>query len=99
MKSVDAITRHIARFGVWYLLALYSVIFITLSSLRHYHFETQTWDMGIFAQTFWNATQGEGLQNRIEETHNHLGVHWSPILWLLVPGYAVFQSPYFLLAI
>lgn len=84
---------------LWILIALYALVFAGVASLRHYNFETQTWDLGIFVQTFWNAAHGNGLTNTIEQVPQHLGVHWSPFLYLLVPGYVLFQSSYYLLII
>ncbi len=84
---------------LWILIGLYIVIFGLITALRHYNFLTQAWDLGIFTQSFWNASHGRGLINTIEQIPNHLGVHFSPFLFLLVPGYALFQSPYYLLFI
>jgi len=88
---------------VWALITLYVLVFGAVVVMRHAHFETQVWDLGIFAHSFWNATQGRGLINTVEQVPNHLGVHFSPFLFLLVPGYAFFQAlseqagPYYLL--
>ncbi len=88
---------------LWMLITLYVLVFGAVVVMRHYHFETQVWDLGIFAHSFWNAVQGRGLINTMEQVQNHLGVHFSPFLFLLVPGYAFFQvlsadaGPYYLL--
>lgn len=78
-------------------MLMYVVVFGIVSSLRHYQFQTQAWDMGIFTQTFWNTVHGNVMHNTIEVIPNHLGVHMSPILFLLVPIFYFFQSPYTLL--
>ncbi|MDO8584770.1 MAG: DUF2079 domain-containing protein [bacterium] len=78
---------------------LYIIIFGVVTALRHYNFQTQTWDMGVFDQLFWNTIHGRIMQGSIEEIPDHFGVHWSPGLLLLVPGYALFPSPYYLLFI
>jgi len=70
-----------------------------ISILRHWHFQTQAWDMGIFVQILWNTAHGRIMQNSIEEVRNHLGVHMSPFLFLLVPGFVLVPSPYYLLAV
>ncbi|MBI2039025.1 MAG: DUF2079 domain-containing protein [Candidatus Niyogibacteria bacterium] len=80
-------------------IAAYILVFGTLTLLRHADFQTQAWDMGIFQQTFWNTIHGRVMQNTIEEIPNHLGIHMSPLLFLLVPGFALFPSPYYLLVI
>ena len=80
-------------------ILIYFLIVGTVAVLRHYQFQTQAWDMGIFEQTMWNTVNGRVMQNSLEEIPNHLGVHMSPFLFLLVPFYAIFPSPYFLLII
>ncbi|OGZ55832.1 MAG: hypothetical protein A3J04_01415 [Candidatus Ryanbacteria bacterium RIFCSPLOWO2_02_FULL_47_14] len=87
------------EYFLWTIIALYVVVFGAFTSFRHYNFYTQTWDMGAFVQTMWNTTQGRIMFNNIEEIHNTLGVHMSPWLFALVPGYLLFQSPYYLLIV
>lgn len=84
---------------LWGMILLYIFVFGVITALRHYNFQTQTWDLAAFVQSFWNAANGRGLINSLEQVPNHLGLHFSPFLFLLVPGYVIFQSPYFLLFI
>lgn len=81
------------------LVAVYFVAFGVMTSLRHYNFQTQAWDLAAFVQTFWNTAQGRIMQNNLEQVGNHLGLHMSPWLLVLAPGYALFQTPYYLLLI
>lgn len=81
------------------MIVAYIVIFGTLSVLRHQNFQTQTWDMAIFDDIFRNTIIGHPMMSRFEEVKNHFGVHFSPFLLLLVPGYALFPSAYYLLII
>ncbi|MBI2406514.1 MAG: DUF2079 domain-containing protein, partial [Candidatus Harrisonbacteria bacterium] len=78
---------------------LYVIVFDLVVSFRHHNFQTQTWDMGVFTQLFWNTVHGRIMQGSIEELPNHFGIHWSPGLLLLAPGYALFPSPYYLLIV
>lgn len=78
---------------------IYAAVFGLVTAFRHYNFQTQTWDMGVFGQLFWNTINGRVMQGSIEEIPNHFGIHWSPGLLLLAPGYALFPSPYYLLII
>ena len=80
-------------------ILIYIVIFGAVTSLRHYNFQTQAWDLGIFTQVMWNILHGNGMSTTLEFVENHFAVHMSPILFLLAPGYAVFQNPYYLLII
>lgn len=82
---------------LWLFIIAYVLILGSVSIARHYNFQTQTWDMGIFDQIMWNSAHGRWMQNSIEETSNHLGVHMSPWLFALVPGYFLFPTPYYLL--
>lgn len=84
---------------VWGMIGLFFVVLTVMVSVRHYNFQSQAWDMGIFVQTMWNTTEGRVMQNSLEELPHHLGVHASPFLFLLVPLYALFSSPYILLAL
>ena len=74
----------------------YGAIFAALSILRHVTFRTQTWDLGIFEQSFWNTLQGNVMYN-VFENANHLSVHFSPFLFTLVPIYAIAPGPTILL--
>ena len=76
---------------------IYIIIFGVVTSLRHYNFQTQAWDLGIFDQVVWNIANGNGMSTTLEFVQNHFAVHMSPILYLLAPGYMLFPSPYFLL--
>ncbi len=88
-----------AFFAVLAAIFVYIAVVGSVSVARHYDFQTQAWDMGIFFQTFWNTAQGRIMQNSIEEVPNHLGVHMSPIIFVLLPGFLIFPSPYYLLII
>ena len=78
-------------------IILYIAVLGTVAYARHYNFETQSSDLGIFTQIFWNMVHGNGMTSSLEEILHHLGIHMSPFLYSLVPGYIIFQSPYYLL--
>lgn len=80
-------------------IGAYVLVFGAMTSLRHYNFETQGWDLGIFAQIMWNITHGNGMATTLEFAGNHFAVHMSPFLFVLAPLYALFSSPYALLVI
>ena len=78
-------------------IGAYMFVFGAMTSLRHYNFETQAWDLGVFAQIMWNITHGNGMATTLEFANNHFAVHMSPFLFLLAPLYFLFSSPYALL--
>ena len=82
---------------LWFAIASYVIVMGVLVVLRHYQFQTQAWDLGLFTQTLWNTLQGRIMQNSIEEIPQNLAVHMNPVMFLLVPLYALFPTPYALL--
>ncbi|MEO6463044.1 MAG: DUF2079 domain-containing protein, partial [Candidatus Eisenbacteria bacterium] len=49
-------------------------------------------DPAIFENMLWNAAHGNGLRTALEGGRHHLAVHFSPILYLFVPPYALAPS-------
>ena len=82
---------------LWFAIASYVIVMGVLVVLRHYQFQTQAWDLGLYTQTLWNTLQGRIMQNSIEEIPQNLAVHMNPVMFLLVPLYALFPTPYALL--
>ena len=80
---------------------VYIVVLSTLTSLKHYCF--RTFDFGIFVQIFWHSTHGNYMFTQPRGTPLHptsfLGVHFSPLLMVLIPLYKLIPSPYVLLVL
>lgn len=82
-----------------WLLALAAFVFLFVPSwLRWQGFAVQSFDFGIYAHGFWNAAQGNGFVNSIEYG-DHLRSHAAPMLYALLPFYALAPSPLTLLAL
>lgn len=83
-----------------------SVLFILLTAfisyftiMRYNCYSSATFDFGIFTQMFENMFQ-TGLPNTTVERNiamSHFGIHFSPSLYLLLPGYFLFPRPEYLL--
>jgi len=80
------------------LITGYIAIVGAVVCMKHSVFQSHAYDLGIFSQLFWSAANGFGLQSSILG-HHFLGEHFSPILYLLVPGYRVWPSPFYLLIV
>lgn len=82
------------------LVAIYVIGMGILVTLIHSLYLT-THDLAIFEQSFWTTIhQGEFFSNTVDTIyHCSFGAHNSPILFLLIPLYLIFQSPLFLLLI
>lgn len=81
------------------------VLFIVILTLIHTfiqinfyeHFMLGHADFGHFTEELKNAWSGRGLRcDSFENTR--LGWHFVPLLYVLVPGYALWPSPYYLMA-
>lgn len=87
-----------------YFAVVFTQIVAVLGFLRYLTFYTNAWDLGIFQQALWTTGHdGRLLFYTAELPWNSsgslLGVHWSPILFLLVPIYFVAPSPLTLMVI
>jgi uncharacterized membrane protein len=76
--------------------AAYSLVYITLSLLRHESYHSFGFDLGLFNQVFWNTTQGRPFESTMSQAlpipHSLLGDHFSPIFIFLMPFY--FANPH-----
>lgn len=85
------------------LVMLYLAFLSFIVLVRHYSFETSTWDLGIFSQACYTTLKGKLFYYTAELYANPggsvFGVHFSPILFLVLPFYAVFPAPETLLII
>ncbi|MEW6008958.1 MAG: DUF2079 domain-containing protein [Candidatus Omnitrophota bacterium] len=75
------------------------ILFCVLGMIRHISLSTTAWDMGIFDQALWNTLQGDILFSSIRGNMSLLGDHFEPILFLLVPVYALFPHVFTLIVI
>ena len=89
MKIKDKISTYSDRKILLAVFLLLALNFTVLSIMRHLSFSTLSWDMGLFDQALWNTTRGDILFSSIRGNMSLLGDHFEPILFLLVPFYAI----------
>lgn len=87
-----------------FLIVFYGILFSGITITRYYAFKTNAWDFGIFTQSLWTTlNSGKLLYYTCELFVNpsgcFFGVHFSPILFLVLPFYAVFERPETLLVL
>jgi uncharacterized membrane protein len=112
MKAIKAISAKFEAFDnkwparTWPIHAMflgYVVVLSVASLVRHYSFQTSAWDLGIFDQAFSSTLSGRLFYYTAELYANPggsiFGVHFSPVLFLAVPFYAILKSPATLLVI
>lgn len=81
-------------------LFLFTTVFFSYyTSLRYQNFQNATFDFGIFAQMFENMATTGAPTTTVERSYemSHFGVHFSPVFYLLLPGYMIFRSPLYLI--
>ena len=83
---------------------MYVEVLCAYGYFRYPTFFTNAWDIGIFQQAIWTTgADGRLFYYTAELPWNSsgslLGVHWSPILFLIVPFYAALPGPLTLIVI
>jgi len=83
---------------VWIVALVRFVDWYHISSMRHQHFHSQGYDLGLMSHVLQNFIRGEGLTSSlIVSGGSFLGHHFSPILYLLAPFYYFCPNPEILL--
>jgi uncharacterized membrane protein len=85
-------------------IATYAAVFSGYTIFMHYAFKTYAWDLGVFTQSLWSTINlGKpfyySIEAQVNPSQNFLGAHFSPVLVLVLPFYAIYQSPITLLVI
>jgi uncharacterized membrane protein len=85
-------------------IVVYSLIFSYFTILKDYQFRTYAWDLGIFNQALWTTSHNGKLfyytcELLINPSGSFFGIHFSPIIFLLLPVYAMHPTPQTLLVI
>lgn len=84
-------------------VVIYGIVFSVLTALRIYALSAFAWDLGIYNQAMYTTVASgrffgiTGIPG--EPTQSLFGSHFSPILLLLLPPYALFPSPVTLVVI
>jgi len=100
-KSFAAfLERSLWRFKIsdWilmFMIAFYSIIFSYYTVMRHYSFRSYAWDLGLIAQSVASVVRGKLFTNNVElffsPTGSYFGVHFAPVLFLVVPFFYLAQ--------
>lgn len=85
------------------MIAFYTIVFSYFTIIKYNAFRAYAWDLGIFNQIFWNTLHGKPLYSTAElfiiPSGISFGTHLSPILFLILPIYAIYPAPETLLAL
>ena len=81
---------------LWFCIALYVIVFSAICFWKYSNFMYGGLDLAIINNVFWNIAHGNGFWSSIQG-HSYLGDHFTPILFLILPIYYLWQSPEILL--
>ncbi len=78
-------------------ILLYTIVLSYFAILRHHAFMSTAWDLGIYEQVLWSTVNTGRLfwytpEIVINPSCCFFGIHFSPILFLVLPVYALFQT-------
>ena len=99
IREAYAKTLNLVKSNKRLLLAMliYTLFFSTVAIIKHYTFLTLGFDLSIFDQAFWSTLFKQRLFYETGDLSfnpggSFFGVHFSPILFLLLPFYAIYPS-------
>lgn len=97
-RRADTLLAWLERRAVYILwagVAVYFIVFVSLAFLAYARFKGYHSDLGQYNQTLWASLRGRIFWSTLEETspESYLSTHISPFLLMLLPIYAIRQSP------
>jgi uncharacterized membrane protein len=104
LKTLANFVEEKAQKIVYIFIGIYTIVFSGYTIFMHYAFKTYAWDLGIYTQSLWSTLNlGKPfyytIESQVNPSQNFFGVHFSPILILITPIYALYQSPITLLVL
>lgn len=109
IKTIEeALSSKIVNIELAFLLliifvSIYTVVFSYFTIMKNYGFGTYAWDLGIFDQALW-TTLNKGrffyytCELFLNPSGSFFGIHFSPILFVILPFYAIHPAAETLLA-
>ena len=103
-KKIKIIGIGRAEFLLMLMVIGYVITFSYFTIMKHYAFRTNAWDVGGFAQAFWTTLRfGKVFEYNVEfyltSSKSFFGIHFSPILYAVLPFYALYPRTETLLII
>ncbi len=90
-------SRYGYKLYIFAAIIAYSIVCFTLEFMSYHSFRVYTWDLGIFNQALSSTLKGRFFYYTSEPFYTSngcfLGTHFGPILFLVLPFYAVYPRP------
>ena len=95
--------RPLAQLLVFAAIATYFIVFSFASIMRYLAFRALALDLGVYTQALWTALHGMFFYYTPDQWWNphglFFGLHFAPLMYLLLPIYAVYSQPQTLLVL
>ena len=104
-KVKSFLLSQLRNYGYLHLMVVLYIIFFSINVImRHYAFTSSAWDLGIFNQALYTTVKQGKLFYYTAELYANpggtiFGVHFSPILFLIIPFYITLPRPETLLVV
>lgn len=88
-----------SEYSTLFILAIsYIIVVFYVSLSNHLAFGSSAWDLGIYSQSLYSVlAEGKFFYNTVDlpgnPTGSFFGIHFSPILFALLPVYALYPNP------
>jgi len=98
MSFKDTLIERKYELALFFCIIVYTTLFTFFTYMKHYSFSSFAWDLGVFNQVFYSSIYGGKPFYYTAELYlnpqgNYFTIHFSPILLLLFPFYALVPSP------
>lgn len=87
------VRRGAARAPIVLGLFVAGVVYALVGLVRHWHFASSAYDLGIYDQVVWHLSRFEAPASTVHGLSNMLGDHFSPVWMLVAPLYWVYSAP------
>jgi uncharacterized membrane protein len=96
--SRKILRRDLSEIIVFLAVICYTIILSYYAIAKYNAFNAYAWDLGIFNQSLWTTLHTKNflfstVELFINPTGSFFGTHFSPILFLVLPFYALYSSP------
>jgi len=104
-RAKSFLSSQLHNYGYLHLMVVLYIISFSINTLmRHYTFTSSAWDLGIFNQALYTTVKQGKLFYYTAELYANpggilFGVHFSPILFFIIPFYVILPRPETLLVI
>lgn len=95
-KEIFKTLRQVRNIEIWILIPLFGVLYSVYSIVRHLSFDSLIFDLGVYDQIIWLASQGKPFFSSVLESHPWAD-HFTPTLLLISPLFWIWDNVIILL--